>query len=198
MEDIILSNWIDFYLDVLATSPSEIQRIEKALQQPSNELLAWEAERWNQRVEEIAADVKNLVTFKPVKNLVCADPKVNKARRFSNAFKDRFWGLVIGHVCNVSEQFPNTIFLLEYWSLQASSAGKIVIRAGDEIRYLHDGNQQAQGYAWALLDIFAPYRAEHNNELEFGSLWDRWLENMGTALEELRNQELAPPDTTAR
>lgn len=191
-----MSNWIDFYLDVLATSPDELQQVQAALQEPSTKLLAWEAGRWGQRVEDIAADVKNLVSFTPAQNTASGDP--TKTRRFINTFKETFSGLVKSHIHFVSEQFPNAIFLLEYWNLQVSSAGKIVIKVGDEIVCLHDGNQQAQGYAWALPDIFAPYRAEHDNGQEFGSLQSRWLEDMGSALEGLRKQASVSPDASSQ
>ena len=35
-----MSNWIDLRLDVLAASPEEISKIEAALQDPCEELLA--------------------------------------------------------------------------------------------------------------------------------------------------------------
>jgi hypothetical protein len=195
-EDITLSNWIDFYLDVLATSPDELQQVQTAFQEPSTKLLAWEAGRRCQRVEDIAAGVKDLVSFKPAQNIASGDP--TKTRRFINTFKETFWGLVKSHIHFVSERFPNAIFLLEYWNLQASSAGKLVIRVGDEIRCLHDGNQQAQGYAWALPDIFAPYRAEHDNGQQFGSLQNRWIEDMGSALEDLRKQSSVSSDASSQ
>jgi hypothetical protein len=43
-----LSNWIDYYLDVLAASPDELQRVEKALQEPLAKLLACDTGRWGQ------------------------------------------------------------------------------------------------------------------------------------------------------
>jgi hypothetical protein len=132
VEDITLSNQIDFYLDVLASSPDELRQIGSALQEPSTKLLAWEARRWGQRVEDISADVKDLVSFKPAQSIGYVDP--TRARRFINSSKERFQGLVKTHVHIVSEPFPKAIFLLEYWNLQVSSAGKIVIWAGDAVR----------------------------------------------------------------
>jgi hypothetical protein len=38
---------------------------------------------------------------------------------------------------------------------------------------LHDGNQRAQAVDWALLDIFAPFRAEYFDGREFGNLWSQ-------------------------
>lgn len=67
-----------------------------------------------------------------------------------------------------------------------SYSGRMVIRGGQEIRHILDGHQQAQGYDWALLDIFAPYRAEYVNGAEVGSLWESWLIAMERALAELK------------
>jgi len=39
-----MSNWIDVHLDVLASCPKEINRIERALQEPCDELIAWRAQ----------------------------------------------------------------------------------------------------------------------------------------------------------
>ena len=180
-----MSNWIDMRLDVLASSPEEINKIEAALQEPCEELLAWVAKKWSADAKEIAVDVKALVTFKPKCNLGYVDPAINKARRFESEWKDKFWGVVWSHVLFVSEAFPEAIFLGEYWDPCMSYSGKRVIRAGHEFRSVQDGHQQAQGYDWALPDIFAPYRAEYHNGAEFGTLWDQWLIEMKRTLAEL-------------
>jgi hypothetical protein len=62
MED-IMSNWVDVHLDVLAASPQEINQIERALQEPCDELIAWCAQRSGEDPKEIAAGVKEIVTF---------------------------------------------------------------------------------------------------------------------------------------
>ena len=181
-----MSNWKHVTLDVLASSPEEINKIETALQQPCEELLAWVAKRWGKGPKEVAADVKALVTFKPTRNLLYTEPSIDKDRRFTNSFRHRFTGIVWSHVDLVSENFPEAIFLAEHCDQQASLAGKIVIRAGEEIRSVYDGNEQAQGFAWVLPDIFAPYRAEHDLGVEFGSLWDKWLSGMQRELASLK------------
>jgi hypothetical protein len=181
-----MSNWIDVTLDVLAASPDEINKIEAALQEPCEELLSWVAKKWSADPKEIAADVKDLVTFKPTCNLGYVCPSVNKARRFQNSFKDRSWGVVWSHVDFVSRDFPEAIFLGEHWNLQASSASRRVIRAGQEIRSVYDGSQQAQGYEWVLPNIFAPYQTEYDLGLEFGSLWDQWLGEMQSELADMK------------
>ena len=190
-----MSNWIDVHLDVLASSPDEINKIEAALQQPCEELLAWVAKKWGGDAKEIAADVKALVAFTPSSNLGYVHPSVNKARRFQNSFKDRCWGVVWSHVDFVSRDFPGAIFLAEHWNVQSSSASRRVIRAGREIRSVYDGNQQAQGYDWVLPDIFAPFRAEHKLGLECGSLWAEWMEGMRRQLAELTERYGSPADT---
>ncbi len=182
-----MSNWVDFGLDVLAASPEEINQIEASLQEPCDELLCWVAGLVDKRQEEISADVKGLVSFKPDRNLGYIAPSVNKARRSKNFFKDRGWGTVMSHVVLVSAKFPAAVFLLEYWDDQYSYAGKTVIRGGQEIREVRDGNQQSQSCEWVLPNIFAPYRAEYDRELEFGSLWNQWVSELADAVKELRS-----------
>ena len=181
-----MSNLIDARLDVLASSPVEINQIETALQQPCEELLAWVAKKWGEDPKEIAADVKALVTFKPSRNLGYVHPAVNKARRFYNLFKDRSWGVVWSHVDFVSRDFPEALFLGEHWNLQAGSASRRVIRAGQEIRSTRDGNQRAQAQEWVLPNIFAPFWTEYELGLKFGSLWDQWLSEMQAELADLK------------
>jgi hypothetical protein len=180
-----MSNWVDFDLDVLAGNPTEINQIEAALQEPCDELLCWFAGRVNKNPEEVAADAKEIVSLKPDSNLGYIDASVNKARRFRNFFKDRGWGIVMSHIVLVSEQFPTAIFLLEYWDYQMSYAEKMVIRAGEEFQHVIDGKQQAQGCEWVLPNIFAPYWAEYDQGLEFGSLWGQWVSELAARVQQL-------------
>lgn len=186
-----MSNCVDIHLDVLAPGSEEINQIERALQEPCGELLARVAKKWEADPKEIAADVKTLVAFRPSRNLGYVHPSVNKARRFTNSFKDRGWGVVWSHVDFVSRDFPEAIFLGEHWNEMASSASRTVIRAGQEIRSVYDGNQRAQGFEWVLPDIFAPYRAEYHNGAEFGTLWDQWLSEMQAELASLKGRRAA-------
>jgi hypothetical protein len=183
-----MSNSVDVRLDVLASSPEEINKIEAALQDPCEELLAWVAKKWEANPKEIAADLKPLVAFKPIRNLGYTAPQANKARRFENGLKVKFWGVVVSHIHFVSDAFPKAIFLAEYRDDFTSYAGKTVIYAGREIRHIHDGNQQAQGLEWALPDIFAPFKSEYYSGAEFGSLWGSWLIEMEGAVAKLREQ----------
>ena len=82
-----MSNWVDLHLDVLASCPAEISQIERALQNPCDELIAWRAQQCGEAPKEIAGNVKEIVSFKPVRNLGYVDPSVNKARRFENEWK---------------------------------------------------------------------------------------------------------------
>lgn len=191
-----MSNWIDTRLDVLASSPEEINQIETALQEPCQELLAWVAQKWGGDPKEIASDVKALVAFKPKCNLGYVDPAINKARRFESEWKDKFWGVVWSHVYFVSEAFPEAIFLGEYFDTGMSYAGKIVIRGGHQIRSVHDGNQQAQGWEWVSPNIFAPFESEYHSGAEFGSLWDAWLIEMEAAVAKLRERDGTPMEGT--
>lgn len=181
-----MSNWIDYRLDVLASSPKEINQIAARLKQPSSKLVDWVAERFHQQPSEAAAGLAELVSFEPVENLFYVHESVNKARRFHNSFR-RWSGIVKSHLFEVSEEFPTAVFLLEHFDMQASYSGKMVIRAGEIIQAVFDGNQRAQALDWVLLDIFAPFRAEWERDLEFCSLWREWLEDVATAVEVLRN-----------
>jgi hypothetical protein len=159
--------------------PARINAIENALKNPCGELIAWRAQMFGIQPKDIAEGVKKTVTFNPVHNVCPVHPSVNKARRFGSLWDSRFWGLVFSHVELVSQDFPNAVFLAEYWwDLQAGSCGKIVIQAGEEIRSSHDCDQRAQSHEWVSPNIFAPYQTEYLLDLEFGSLWNDWLEGM--------------------
>src|ERR1017187_7108968 len=164
-----MSNWIDVTLDVLAASPEEINKIEAALQEPCEQLLAWVAKRWEADPKENRAHVTARVAFKPSRNLGYVHPSVNKAHRFRNSFKDRGWGAVWSHVDFASRDCPEALFLGEHWNLQAGSASRRVIRAGQEIRITRDGNQRAQAQEWVLPNIFAPFWTEYELGLKFGA-----------------------------
>ncbi|MGC2517084.1 MAG: hypothetical protein WA383_21385, partial [Terriglobales bacterium] len=143
-----MSNWIDYDLDVLASNPDEINQIAARLNQPSLELAYWAAKRFGQPVGEVAEGLKELLAFKTVRNLGYLDNAVNKARRFSISFKDKYSGVVKSHLSEVSEAFPTAIFLVTYYDMQASYAGKWVERAGELVQQIHDGDQQAQAIDW--------------------------------------------------
>ena len=193
-----MSNWIDYNLDVLARTPAEINKIAERLNQPSLQLASWIAQRTGESVDEVAENLKGLLEFKTVKNLGYINDEVNKARRFTLAFKDKHYGIVDNHLFEVSDAFPTATFLLEYYDMQASYSGKRVMRAGEVVREVHDGNQKTQGLDWALLDIFAPFRAEfYGDGYEFGSLWTPWLDAVIAAANELKNdEESALPEST--
>jgi hypothetical protein len=64
------------------------------------------------------------------------------------------------------------------------------MRAGEIVREVFDGDQQVQGFDWALLEIFAPFRAEYyGKEHEFGSLWNSWLEAIMAAAKSLKDEQ---------
>lgn len=193
-----MSNWIDYNLDVLAGSPAEINQISERLTQPSLELVNWIAERDGQQANEVTEGLKELLEFKAIRNLGYVSNDVNKARRFSLAFKSRFYGIVDSHLAEVSEAFPAAVFLLEYRDAQASYSGKRVIRGGEVVKGVFDSDQKVQGLDWALLDIFAPFRAEYyGEEHDFGSLWTPWLDAIMAAVKGLKdNQGPALPESS--
>jgi hypothetical protein len=179
-------------LDVLASSPEEINKIEAALQQPCEDQLAWVAQKIGNAPKEFVEEVIKSVAFRPTRNLAQMDPSVNTARRFSNEVPDYVAGVVRSHVYFVSEAFPEAIFLMSHWDTGISYAGKSVIRGGREIRHVHDGNQQSQGREWVKPNIFAPYEAEFNNGVEFGSLWSSWLVETEAAIAKLKERYGTP------
>ena len=182
-----MSNIIDYSLDVLTTSPEEINRIATRLKQPSSELLDWVAKKHAWNPGDIAQSLTELVAFKPVKNLFYVHESVNKARRFENSFK-RFTGIVDSHLFEVSAEFQNAVFLLDYRDMQYSYSGKMVIHAGEIAREIFDGSQESQALDWVLLDIFAPFVAEWNEGLPFRSLWPKWVEDAKAELKRLEER----------
>lgn len=93
--------------------------------------------------------------------------------------------MYLSHLYEVSTEFPAALFLLEYVDMQMSYAGRIVIYAGKMLHEIHDDDQQAQGLEWVLLDIFAPYRAEYDLGVTFGSLWNQWVADMSAQVTRL-------------
>jgi hypothetical protein len=182
-----MSNWIDYQLDVLASDLHEINQIASRLRQPSKELVSWIATAYGQELSEDTEGLRELLDFETVKNLGFIHPSKNQARRFYLLFKDKFYGIVEGHLSEMSECFPRAIFLVTYSDMQFSYSGKKVIRAGEEAQHIQDSNHHAQSIDWALLDIFSPFRAEYDSGLEFGSLWREWLDDVITAAKDLKS-----------
>ena len=189
-----MSNWLDYELDVLASSPSEINQIAERLKQPSTKLADFFANKSGRPVKEITEVLKDLLAFKAAEK--CAEAGVDKARRFRLTFKDRFHDIVDGHLLEVSEDFPSALFLLLYYDQQSSYSGKQVVRGGEVIQQIHDGEQPAQGIDYCLVDIFAPFKVEYYADLECGSLWQGWLGKMAAAIGEL-NARQSPHPTPA-
>src|ERR1700722_18165775 len=105
-------------LDVLASSPDEINVIENALKNPCAELIAWRAQMCEMEPKDIAEGVKEIVTLNAVHNPRSVHPFVNRAHRFESSWNIKFWGLVFSHIAFVSGDFPNAIFLAEYYDDQ--------------------------------------------------------------------------------
>jgi hypothetical protein len=77
-----MSDWLSIRLDVLASGPNEISKIERALQEPCDELIAWCAQRSGKDPKEIVADIKGIVSFKPVRNLWLHSPVSEQGTAF--------------------------------------------------------------------------------------------------------------------
>jgi len=188
-----MSGWVvNVTLDVLASDPPEIKDIEAALQEPSEELIAWYANKCNENHVDMDPDFKEVVVFKQTTKLGYVHESVNKARRFYNSFEEPCWRLVSSHIDLVSEHFPKAICLVQY-SNTRGYGGKLVIRGGKLIRYCHfDDRGDIEVPQWALPNIFAPYQEEYDRRLEFGSLWDKWVEDMRQAAAELAGDAHEP------
>ncbi len=180
-----MANPLEYRVDVLASSPEEIDRIAVRLKEPSVELVEWVVTRHPQDRSEATKNIRSLVGFEFVRNLFALDESVNKARRFSNSFK-RWRGIVDSHLFEISEEFPAALFMVEFFDQTASYSGKFVLHTGKILRKTHDGNHHAQGVDWMLLDIFAPFRAEYELGAPFGSLWDEWVHDVIEAAQALR------------
>ncbi len=181
-----MANIIEYRVDVLATSPDEINRIGARLKEPSKGLVDWVAERFQQERTELEEGMRSLVAFEPMANLFAQHESLNKARRFQNSFK-RWVGIVDSHLFEISEDFPAALFMVEFFHQMACYSGKFVIHAGKILCETPDGNHHAQGLDWTLIDIFAPFRAEYELELPFGSLWDEWVSDLIEAAQTLKN-----------
>jgi len=183
-----MANVIDYLVDVLATSPEEINRIAARLKVASDKLVDWVAQQFKQDRNETAETLPALVGFEPVKNLFDVSESVNKARKFRNSFQ-RSVGVVNSHLYEVSKEFAAALFLVEYFDLASSYSGKMIILAGKLLHEVYDGNHHVQGMDWALIDVFAPFRAEYELGVPFGSLWKEWLEDMNTTVGNLSRDQ---------
>jgi hypothetical protein len=190
----MMSNWIDYELEVLASSPTEINQIEQRMKQPSTKLLDLLPRRFGEPVCEVSGELNGLFEFEATKNLGYVDPSVNRARRFNLSFKDRNCGIVDSHLFEISAEFQSAIFLLTYRDMMASYAGKRVVRDGEVVQEVHDGDQKVQSLDWILVDIFAPFLAEYHDGHPFGSLWQEWLGKLAVAIEELKDQSSPASD----
>jgi hypothetical protein len=95
------------------------------------------------------------------------DPNVNRARWFNFSFKDRHPGIVDSHLFEILKQLQSAIFLLTYRDMQTSYSGNKVIRAGEVVQHMRDGDQKVQALDRILINIFPPFRAEYYDGLSF-------------------------------
>lgn len=191
-----MSNWIDYELEVLATSPTEINLIEHRMKQLSTKLLDLLLMGFGEPGSEISGGPNGLFDFEATKNLEYVDPNVNRARQFKLSFKAKHSGIVDSHLFEISAEFQSATFLLTYRDMQASYSGKKVIRAAEVVQHMRDCDQKTQALDWVLIDIFPPFRAEYYDGLAFGSLWQEWLGELSAAVEELKHQSSPASDST--
>lgn len=181
-----MSNWIDLQLDVLSPEAAESQRIKVAINKPGEQLLAWAADHWDWTFPEMLARVSRMLTFRTSKTANSSSSREGRGLRLESEYLDRFSGLVMTHILSVSEAFPESVFLLLRWDFSLGFAAKTVIRAGTTVCGTSDDHQPAHGGAWALPDIFEPYRLEDEECAAFGLFFNPWLTAMEEALSLLR------------
>jgi len=181
-----MSNPWKYDVEVLANSPKEIIEITEHLKNPSVRLASMWAARGNKKVAEIANDFHDVVGFKCPENLGYADESVSTTRRFNNFCDSKVDSLVREHLLEVSEAYPTAVFLLTYYDMQSSFTVKQVIRGGTIVQEVCDDQQRSQAVDWVLLDILCPFRAEHNEGLPFGSLWQEWVNETYAAAGQLK------------
>ena len=184
-----MSNTIEYDLEVLASSPEEMAEISERVVQPSTELVKWAAGKFDaaEEIDVVTETLREVVAFRTIVKLGYVDDSLNQARRFDTSCRSWCTEIVETHILEVSAEFPATIFLLAYRDQGFSYSGKLVIHGGHVVRKLHDGHQKTQALDWALVDIFAPFRAEYYGGHELGSLWVEWLDDIKTAIECLRS-----------
>src|SRR5215470_4297542 len=108
------SSWVDCALDVLATSPKQLDAIANLLQEPSAEFLRWSVlPYWPPPKPGEIKRYRKLLAFKAVKNLEYAAKGVSKARSFHHSVIHSDDVLIDVYLTQVSTAFPGAIFLLD-------------------------------------------------------------------------------------
>ena len=162
------------------------QRIQR-LNEPSKELRAWLCERLQlPRIDGIS----DVLDFKIAGNLTIIEAGV---RTFRLTIQDRFRGTVAIHLVEISAAFPTAVFLLE--SEGTGFIRKVVLRGGHWFQDVRSDDPGIQTTSAGILDIFAPYRAEHEARLTFGSLWKRWLDLTEASLQQLKSNSNSGPQS---
>ena len=183
-----MANVIYYELKVLSMNPGDLQQISDRLRLPSTELVNSTVSNCTadhcstaKPADEVKQNIQDLVAFEETE---CFDQQ--GIREFVNGSKYGR-GLILDHLAEISEQFQNAVFLLEYYDDQLNYSGKIVIHSGTAVAEFEDNYQRTQAMGWVLPDIFTPFRLEHELKLEFGSLWEEWLDDMAAAVQLLKS-----------
>ena len=163
-----MANWIDYILDVLAGNPAEIDQISERLNKPSRELATWVASEVKNTWMRSKTSFSNYSRSRPTKTSAFCIARSTKLggsawhSRSIMASSTVIW-------LKSPKPFPGHIPTIEYYDMQWSYPGKRVMSAGQIVREIHDGNQQAQAMGWVLVDIFAPFKAEYELGVSLGS-----------------------------
>ncbi len=172
-----MSSW-NYKLSVLASNPAEVRAIAARLNDPSSQLRSLLSERLQLPKLDGFSDV---LDFRALQNLSSIEAAV---RGFRLTIDDRFCGLVARHLVEVSAAFPRAVFLLE--TEVRTFSQKDVLRDGHWVQKVECRSHGNPVTGTGMVDIFAPFVAEHTANLPFGSLWGSWLNDAARSLRRLK------------
>jgi hypothetical protein len=165
-----------FVVDVLATDPDQADQITESINQASRKLIQDTVAKLKQP-EDSVSYLNELLRFTPAD---CSDSGITNAlgkmRRFRLAIPILRFDIVEAHLVDLSKQFLQTPFLVEYRDWYSSC--KRVMRDGEIVQEAIDGVHRVHGMDWASIDIFAPFKAEYESGFPFGVLWDEWVDDL--------------------
>jgi hypothetical protein len=147
-------------------------------------LIGWAAKRIHRVKPEWVAPAVTFCRFDPSDpresvDFIQDEPQgyLNKARRFRNGSSSfAAFGTIEGHIFEVAAEFPDALFMYEYFDHGSAWSVKKVIHGG---RVVQDDECQAR--KWVSLDIFAPFKEEWRKGLKVKTLWAKWVDDVNDA-----------------
>jgi len=126
-------------------------------------------------VEVLASktELEQIAKLLTAPNDLCMPYKRDTRKHHRNHFHKFSYSICDG-LREVSEGFPNAIFLLEKLDGLFCWNQRMVCRNGCVVRSTFD-HLPAQMPDWPPLNIFTPFKVEFYNDLPFGSMWEQFL-----------------------